>query len=172
MSGRDRAEFVLTSRNVSPNCYNIGLDQDEGCLCWNGERALSTTLSSLSSVTQLVTSGAPLLLFAARFPATHSLFIVQHSPVATEILMAVALPDSMAFPRPCIRVPWPPSLFIASLSLYFRCSVLLYLTIKYLYMSRHGSCSSWNFMICSRNCPWSVSVALENLVCPRNFTSV
>lgn len=36
---------------------------------------------------------APLLLFAARFPATHSLFIVQHSPVATEILMAVALPD-------------------------------------------------------------------------------
>lgn len=112
---------------------------------------------------------APLLLFAARFPATHSLFIVQHSPVATEILMAVALPDSMAFPRPCIRVPWPPSLFIASLSLYFRCRVLLYLTIKYryltLYMSRHGSCASWIFMICSRNPATvlaSVSFALEN----------
>lgn len=123
--------------------YNIGLETDEGCLCWNGEwarRPRDRFLQHFHHFLPLHNSLralAPLLLFAARFPTTRSLFIVQHSPVSTVITNGDGTAGLYGIPSilPPHSVTAAAAVSLRCFSLHFRRKVVLYPTIKYRYLT-------------------------------------
>lgn len=165
---------------IKPNSYNIGLGTDEGCLCWNGEwarRPRDRFLQHFHHFLPLHNSLralAPLLLFAARFPTTHSLFIVKHSPVSTVITNGDGTAGLYGIPSILPPHSVTAAVSLRCFSLHFRRKVVLYPTIKYRYLtlctSRQSSFASWNFMVGPGNHALSV-LLWKIVVCPGIFPS-